>query len=83
MAAGFRRSNDWVLQWGRVAKDAETAENPADRKPMTRASMGPRREGRGNADPQRDLAIWTAGLQWGRVAKDAETRRRLDLIRCT
>ena len=61
-----------MLQWGRVAKDAETCRFAARTPRNRQASMGPRREGRGN-----DVTVvgHTASsvLQWGRVAKDAET----------
>ena len=93
------------LQWGRVAKDAETsstanlcacssacfngAASRRTRKPRGgsdgqcryryHASMGPRREGRGNAGILKLTSSAPAGLQWGRVAKDAETPNHLRL----
>ena len=40
---------------------------------MYYASMGPRREGRGNTSADVAGAVISSELQWGRVAKDAET----------
>ena len=64
-----------LLQWGRVAKDAERKMAMVRLGDAIDASMGPRRKGRGKFAVMLLESLLFTWLQWGRVAKDAERVR--------
>jgi len=68
------------LQWGRVVKDAEICPPQLRSRNVSVASMGPRRERRGNIS-RFASQCWFVKLQWGRVVKDAEICGRIDFWR--